>query len=84
MTEPKKYTVPEVRPMILKYLKEHKTNTLYGNFKIFFSGNAEHKHMLWIREDCVTLQDTTGVELCDILLSMSNTQRLKLSHCAEG
>lgn len=81
---PMKYTVPEVRDMILQYLLEHKTNTLYGNMKGFFGGNVLNKHMQWTREYCIEQQDAAGVELTDILLSMSKTQRLKLSHCGEG
>ncbi len=79
-----KYTVPEVRGMILQYLQEHKTNTLYGNMKCFFGGNVQNKHMQLTREYCIEQQDAAGVELTDILLSMSTTQRLKLSHCGKG
>ena len=72
-------TVPEVELHIKEYLM-NSTDGLYGNLSIFFKGNTKDSHLLFLKEVCEREQDVKGIELLNILLCMSRTQRLKLSH----
>lgn len=76
----KKPTVNGMKERIKKYLSNHPTNTLYGNLKVFLGQNTSESIIRSTFEHCIELNDREGAEICIVLLTMSKTQRLKISH----
>lgn len=74
----RKATVPEVHERIRQYLKN--MNSGCGNYGLFFNGNYGIDHIEFCIQRCVDESDTEGEEIGKVLLTMSKTQRKKLTH----
>lgn len=61
-------------------MTNHKENTLSGNYHLFFNGNYGTDHIKFCIEQCIKRSDTEGAEIGKVLLTMSKTQRKKLTH----
>jgi len=53
---------------------------LSGNYHLFFNGNYDNSHIEFCIEQCIERSDAEGAEIGKVLLSMSKTQRKKLTH----
>lgn len=74
-----KPTVPEVLPMMYAY-RDTEGNGAGGSLHIVLDdGNTEDDHVKWCIEHAKERGDVAGVELGEMLLRMSRTQRKKLS-----
>lgn len=79
MSKPSKPTLPEVIPVAVAYMKKP-DNLCGGNLHIVLEdGNVHDDHIKFCRNQCILNEDKDGIELCDLLLRMSWTQRTKLS-----
>lgn len=57
-----------------------KRNPEWGNLHIVLADkNVKDGHVAFCREQCVKNNDAEGLVLCDILLTQSKSQRLKLA-----
>jgi len=74
-----KPTVPEVLPMMYAY-RDTAGNGVGGSLHIVLDdGNVEDGHVRWCIERAKECGDEEGVKLGETLLSMTKTQRKKLS-----
>jgi hypothetical protein len=74
-----KPTVPEVLPMMYAY-RDTAGNGVGGSLHIVLDdGNVEDGHVRWCIERAQECGDEEGVKLGETLLSMTKTQRKKLS-----
>lgn len=77
-----KLTVPEVMPLVLEYCSRNLTG---GSLHIVLDdGNIDDDDILFCREYAVEQDDESGVELADLLLQMSKTQRKKIYMRSHG
>ena len=75
----KKITIPEVLPLVKAYLSK-KGNSIGGSLHIVLDeGNINDKDIKFCRQYAADRNDLDGVELADILLKLSKTQRRKIS-----
>lgn len=51
-----------------------------GNYHLFFNGNYGTDHIEFCIQRCIDELDTEGEEIGKVLLTMSKTQRKKLTH----
>ena len=73
MTKP---TIPEVLPKVQEYYKDHLTG---GSLHIVLDdGNVRDSDVMFCLELAKQRDDTKGIELANLLLRMSTTQRRKL------
>ena len=76
MTKP---TIPEVMPLVKAY-RDTPGNSVGGNLHIVLDdGNIHDDHIQFCLDQCVERNDKEGEKLCRLLLSMSRTQRKKIS-----
>jgi hypothetical protein len=74
-----KPTVPEVLPMMRAYAATE-GNEVGGSLHIVLDdGNVDDSSVKWCIEYAKEREDAAGVELGEMLLRMSRTQRLKLA-----
>ena len=73
MTKP---TIPEVLPKVQEYYKDHLAG---GNLHIVLDdGNVRDSDVMFCLERAKQKNDIKGIELANLLLRMSTTQRRKL------
>lgn len=77
-------TVPTNQPLereqIELFKTYHRRNIEWGNLHIVLADkNVKNSHVQFCREQCVKNNDAEGLVLCDILLTQSKSQRLKLA-----
>lgn len=78
MTE-RKPTVPEVLPKVKAYLKLP-GNIIGGSLHAYLDdGNTKESDIRWCLEYAQERGDKEGIELAEILLRMSRTQRIKIA-----
>ena len=74
-----KPTVPEVLPLAKAYVRKP-GNEVGGNLHIVLDDdNIETTHLWFCQARCHTTGDTDGERLCELLLQMTKTQRLKIA-----
>ncbi len=82
MAEPpvKRLTIPDVLDRFKAY---HERCPGWGNIHIILEdGNVSDDDIHFCRESAIRDNDDEGWKLCDILLEMTKTQRLKLGELA--
>lgn len=71
-------TIPDVKPLIIAYLRKPE-NGVGGSLHIYLDdGNWSLSSIVHCREWAIERKDTDGVALCELLLRMSKTQRIKI------
>jgi hypothetical protein len=71
-----KPTIPEVLPLVLQYYAEYRSG---GNLHLVLDdGNVNNEHVLYCWRLAKERDDALGVQIAELLLQMSKTQRLKL------
>lgn len=79
MSDAMKPTVPEVLPLVRAYYAIP-GNGVGGHLHVVLDdGNVEDHFVQFCREDAIAAGDAKGLELADLLLLMSKTQRRVLS-----
>ena len=77
-------TIPEVLPLAKAYVRKPQ-NTMGGNLHIVLDDeNIETTHLWFCQARCRTTGDIDGERLCDLLLQMTKTQRLKIARRCWG
>lgn len=78
MNNPDRPKVPEVLPLVRAYYQKP-GNGVGGNLHIVLDdGNVEDSHVLFCLECAEQEGDADGIQLCQMLLQMTKTQRRKL------
>jgi hypothetical protein len=78
MNHSDKPTIPDVKPLVIAYLRRPH-NCVGGSLHIYFDdGNWHRDHIEGCREYAIERGDKDGIELCNILIRMSDTQRIKI------
>lgn len=79
MTGDARPTVPEVWPLVRAYYAID-GNSVGGNLHIVLEdGNIKDDDVQWCLDNARERGDASGVELAELLLKMTKTQRTKLS-----
>ena len=74
-----KPTVPDVLPITRAYYAKD-GNGAGGNLHIVLDDcNVKDGHVIFCKEQCIQRGDSDGLALCELLLRMSRTQRLKIA-----
>ena len=78
-------SAPTNQPLEIAQLELFKAynrrNGEWGNLHIVLADrNVKDGHVAFCREQCLKNNDAEGLVLCDILATMSKSQRIKLSH----
>lgn len=77
-----KITIPEVMPLVEEYMSRNLTG---GSLHIVLEdGNIDNDDVLFCKEYAIEQGDLFGIELADILLQMSKTQRKKIYMRSHG
>jgi len=75
----KKPTIPEVMPLVRAYQAKD-GNSVGGSLHIVLGdGNVDDSSVGFCKQYAAERNDLDGVELANVLLQMSKTQRLKIS-----
>lgn len=78
MDETRKPTIPEVLPLLREYVATP-GNGVGGSLHIVLAdGNVADHHVRFCLEQAKAKGDSKGVELAELLLRMSKTQRIRL------
>lgn len=79
-----KPTIPDVMPLVLEYYALP-GNLVGGNLHIVLDdGNVKNSDVEFCINKCREYNDLKGIVLCELLLRMSKTQRLKLGYLPKG
>lgn len=79
MTETAKLTITDVAPLVHAY-RELPGNEAGGNFHLVIDNmNVDDSHVQFCLDQARSTGDAAGVELGEVLLRLSRTQRLKVA-----
>lgn len=75
-----KPTTTEIFPLVNEYYNKE-GNSCGGNLHIVLDdGNCDNGSIQYCLDRCITNNDQDGINICNLLMQMSKTQRLKVYH----